>query len=460
MAQINTAVIIAAGRGSRLDNDSGTPKPLRKVLGVALIERIIMCAARAGMTRVVVVVGFEKDKIITFLKNKKWPVTVETVENTEWEKSNGVSVLSAQKVVNEDFALLMSDHIFDPNSLKALCHAGLEGSLLRLAVDYRLSEIFDMPDATKVEVQNGRISQIGKDLVQFNAVDTGMFIISQEFFKVLAEEQAARNGDCSLSHGVGRLAREGRALTFDVSRGYWQDVDDAAGLKQAEKVLLKACRKDTDGFVSRNFNRYVSLFISNILVRTPLTANQITFFVTLIGIASGIFAAGNSYSHMALGAVLFKLTSILDGVDGEVAKLKYTASKMGAWLDTIGDNLTYITFFLGLSWGTYVRGIIPGWFALLPVSGIVLIMLVMFTHLVRNTESGSLLAIQDQIQNKKGQSFFARIIAKLQLIMKRDSFALVFLILALCDLPQVILLLITLFAHGGWIVVLRAMLKM
>lgn len=455
---VTTGLIIAAGRGSRLDDKSGVPKPLRRVLGMPLLARILYSAARGGLKKIIIVVGFEKAKIIDYVRGRDWPVAVEFVENPKWEKSNGVSVLAAASVLRENFVLLMSDHIFDPATLKRLCEEGVHPGGAKLAVDFKLHQVFDKADATKVETVGGKIAAIGKEIVQYNAVDTGMFLMTPAIFDAL-EAVRKDKGDCSLTEGMQGLAAAGKAQVFDVGRGWWQDVDDATSLKVAEKTLLRACRKDTDGFVARHLNRPISLFISRRLARTPLSANQITLGVTVVGIASGVFAAGASYLDLLIAALLFKAASILDGVDGEIAKLKYTASKMGAWLDTLGDNLTYVTFFTGLTIGTWRRGLIPDWFVWLPLTGIVLIMIVMFTHLIRNTNEGSLLAIQAQVQARKDASLFARILAKLQLIMKRDSFALIFLILALLDLPQVILVLVTLFAHGGWMAVAARMRK-
>lgn len=449
-------LIIAAGAGTRLEDGSHQPKSLRKVCGLPLIKRIILSGAKAGLKKIVIVVGFEKEKLIGFIQSQKWPVEIEFVDNLDWKKSNGVSVLAARTAIKENFILLMSDHIFDPATLAKLRAADLSGLDVVLAVDYKTHQIFDKDDATKVEVQNGKIKAIAKELVQFNAIDSGMFLMTPDIFVTLKEVLV--DGNCSLSDAVRRLGSQGRAGVMDVGDAYWQDVDTPESLKHAEKILLDACRKKTDGFISRNFNRYISLFISSYLVKTPLTANQATLLITVIGVFSGYFAAQGTYWDFLLAAFLFKWTSILDGVDGELAKLKFTASKMGQWLDTISDNLTYVIFTVGTALGLY-RTQAPGIGTLGPAAcfGIVMLLVVMYVYIIKYTDSGSLLAVQNDFQGQEQKNPFKRVLVKLYFVIKRDFFASLFLVLAIFGKPHWILFLIALATNVAWLVIVQNM---
>lgn len=451
---ITTGVIIAAGAGTRLSDKTKVPKPLRKVCGLPLIKRIILASAKAGLTKIVVVVGFEKEKIIDYLNSNQWPVEIQVVENQDWKKSNGISVLCVKKVVREDFILLMSDHVFDHRSLEILREKELGDCHVCLAVDYKTHQIFDQDDATKVEVESGKIKSIGKNLVDFNAIDTGMFAVSPKFFRAL--ENAIKDGDCSLSDGMRDVASRGLADVFDIGDAYWQDVDTKPSLKHAEKVLLNACRKDTDGFVSRHFNRHISIFISSFLIKTPIQANPITFMIAIIGLFSGWFAAKGDYKHFLIGAILFKLTSILDGVDGEISKLRFTASKLGQWLDTLGDNLTYIVFVVGTVVGLYRRGNASiDYLGPIALVGLGMLILVMFAYLIRFTNSGSFLALQKEFLAKKNISFIKKIFIKISFMIKRDFFAALFLVFAIFDKPQWIVFVVALATNIAWVVIVQ-----
>lgn len=449
---VSTGVIIAAGAGTRLADKSNVPKPLRKVLGVPLLKRIVICAAKGGLTRIVVVVGFQKEKIIQYIEKTKWPIDVEWVENKNWKKSNGISVLAASQVVKEDFVLLMSDHIFDPKTLAKLRETKLNPLAAILAVDYKVRQIFDKDDATKVQVENGKIVAIEKNLVQYNAIDTGMFLLSPEIFTAL--ESAIKDGDCSLSDGIRQISEQDKMGVMDIEEGYWQDVDTKPALKHAEKVLLNACRKPTDGIVSRNLNRHISIFISSYLVKTPLSANQFTIFVLFLGFLTGYLASLGTYVSFAIAGVLFQLTSILDGVDGEMSKLRYTQSKFGEWLDTICDNISYVVFFVGTVVGLYKSGY-PYIHILGPVAlfGLSALLFVMFFYILKFSNSGSLLAVQSDFADKKSEAWWSGILIKCYPVIKRDFFALFFMFLALLGKPEWVVFLLGLATHIAWMVI-------
>ncbi len=124
---------------------------------------------------------------------------------------------------------------------------------------------------------------------------------------------------------------------------------DGDDLRPAEKVLLNALRKQTDGIVSRHINRHISLFLSRRLARLPVHPNQITAVVFLIGMAAGPLAFFlNSYMGFLLAGLCYWVSAVLDGCDGEISRLKYQGSPLGAWLDTVVDDLAGLSFILGL----------------------------------------------------------------------------------------------------------------
>ena len=111
--------------------------------------------------------------------------------------------------------------------------------------------------------------------------------------------------------------------------------------------------KDTDGFFARHFDRKISGAISRQLLKTPVTPNQITVVVTVIGVGAGWLMAQPGYAAKVGGSLVFLLTSILDGCDGEVARAKKMTSRIGGWLDLWGDNVVHVAVFYGLGLGLY-----------------------------------------------------------------------------------------------------------
>jgi phosphatidylglycerophosphate synthase len=116
---------------------------------------------------------------------------------------------------------------------------------------------------------------------------------------------------------------------------------------------MEAFAKDTDGFFARHFDRKISGAVSRQLLKTPISPNQITVAVTGLGIFAGVCMAQAGYTPKVWGALLFLLTSILDGCDGEVARAKKMTSRLGGWLDLWGDNVVHVAIFYGLGIGLY-----------------------------------------------------------------------------------------------------------
>ena len=232
-------LIIAAGQGTRLRSRSPS-KPLARIAGAPLIEHIVRIAREGGASRFLVVTGYAPEPLEAELAAlaERLGVEVETVRNEQWERPNGVSVLAAAERLDEEFVLLMSDHLFDPDILRRLIAGRRSEAALTLAADRRLDNpLTDLDDATKIGLSgDGRIRAIGKTLADYDAIDTGIFLASRALLEALAES-VAQGGAGSLSEGVQKLADAGRAFAFEIGEGWWIDVDDEAAFRRAEESL-------------------------------------------------------------------------------------------------------------------------------------------------------------------------------------------------------------------------------
>lgn len=349
---ITKAVIIAAGNGSRLQGyQNHCPKPLLKVGGIPLLQRVIVSAKKKGITDFVVVLGYQAARIRKRINAKKLGVRITWVRNLDWRKPNGVSVLKAEKYVNGRFFLFMSDHVFDPKILKKLDGVNLPKDHGMLCVDYRLNRVANLDDATKVRSENNRMINLGKSLTDFNAIDIGIFVLSPSIFDALRQSQL--NGDYSLSGGVRVLAQEGKMHTLNIGESFWQDVDTIPEVHSAERLLFRATRSSTDGIFAKLINRRISNRITKLLIKTPITPNQISIFNLLLTVFTAWLISFGKPLNTILGGLLFQLTSILDGCDGEVAQIKLKDSKLGAYMDTVTDHVSYFFFISGAALGAY-----------------------------------------------------------------------------------------------------------
>src|SRR5687767_14278337 len=166
------AVILAAGKGTRLrQSEDDLPKPLHRVGGVPLIERVIRSLAEGGVTRVVVVTGFMADKVRETVTGLDLGVTIELAHNADYEKSNGISVIVGGRQCAGPFLLSMADHIYTSAIVRLLAAQDLAAADLYLATDTRTKDQLDIDDATKVRSEDGRIVEIGKQLTSYDRID-------------------------------------------------------------------------------------------------------------------------------------------------------------------------------------------------------------------------------------------------------------------------------------------------
>ncbi len=343
-------LILAAGRGDRL-SPKAVSKPLLKILGLRLIERSILTAAEAGCREFYVVTGYRSAEVEDFLVELagriKLPIT--PVYNEEWEtEDNGASVLKAAPFLGEKFLLIMSDHIFDIGILRDLARLEIGSDEVILAVDRRIQDNTDvvMDDVTKVLVHGDKIGGIGKRLTDFNAFDTGAFLCTPAIFDALVE--GANQGDTTLSGSIGVLAGNGKAKAFDSGSLDWKDVDTPEDVAVAQKILYRSLTKPLDGWVARYINRRFSLHILTpclLKIKEDMTPNQASFITLIVG----LLAAVCLFFHLpAAGGFLLQFSSILDGCDGEIARLKKMQSPIGGFIDSILDRFTDSVFLMAM----------------------------------------------------------------------------------------------------------------
>jgi choline kinase len=229
------AVILAAGCGSRVRSiTEARPKCLMDLAGRPIIQWILDGLRQAGIEEVVVVTGYRPGYIKHALRHRK--PAIRYVHNPRWRLPNGLSLYAARRAVREGerFLVLMSDHLLSTGIIRDVARARTPGCVL--AVDTRIGEVFDISDATKVRIENGKPVAIGKRLRKYNAVDCGLFRFDSRVFAAL--RAASRSGDMSLSGGVRRLIAAGELTVLPIARGTrWLDIDTPRAYRHAAKIV-------------------------------------------------------------------------------------------------------------------------------------------------------------------------------------------------------------------------------
>lgn len=238
---VKNAVILAAGKSSRF-RDQGVlkPKVLMQVGGLGLLERAILTLHSTGIEHFRITVGAYKEQVMTEMKSleRLQGIDIEYVECDDYELGNGVSFAAGAAGFSEAFLLTMSDHIFSPDTIRDFVKKTNEAPHLpALACDADLENIFDMDDATKVASRDGFIHNIGKEIKEFDLVDTGLFYFPKGYGSTIAEkaEQGAHSVSGIIQHFIDGDGV--RAVVLDNAQ--WQDVDDPNMKQEAERRLTK-----------------------------------------------------------------------------------------------------------------------------------------------------------------------------------------------------------------------------
>ena len=338
------ALIIAAGDGTRMGNSK--PKILLNINNKSLLEYHINTLTKLGIKKIYLVLGYKKEMVEDFIKSKGLSRRVKVIYNPDWEKGNAFSVLAAESHIKGDFLLVMGDHYYELEPLKGITRIRTDFAMV---VDSEPLHI-DIPEATKVRIKNGRVIGIGKRLKKFDTIDAGIFICSPSIFDFI--KKSLKEGESTWNDVKRDWILDNPVTLYDVKGGLWYDIDTPEDLARIRNLIEKRTLwKPRDGIISRYLNRPISIRISNLFAKTPITPNQVTmlsFFIALIS----AFLFGLGYrAALIFGGISAQISSIIDGCDGEVARIKGMSSPFGAYLDSVLDRWADGLIIFGMAFG-------------------------------------------------------------------------------------------------------------
>ena len=221
-------VIIAAGKGSRLKSETkNNPKALTVINGHTIIDVILNNCVVNGITEVVIITGYDKTSIKSYLDDKWDNLNIDYIYNDEWHLENGISVLKAKSAIgiNDEFMISMSDHLYFADMMKRVKESSLSNRVVNVGLDFNINNIFDIDDGMKVFAQPNTmmVQSMSKKLKNYNAIDVGLFKCSYQFFSFL--ENLNKNGSCSLSAGCNELIDKELLGGVDINDSFWLDID-------------------------------------------------------------------------------------------------------------------------------------------------------------------------------------------------------------------------------------------
>jgi len=348
------ALMLAAGDGDRMGSfTKDKPKALVQLLGISLIERVILTAKEAGINEFLVVCGYLGEKLMGDLGNgDRFGVSINYIDNEDWQRGNAVSVLKARDFLDEKFILLMSDHIFDSRILSELINHDA-GSSIVLAVDRKEPSEEDV----KVREKRGKIVEEGKGIEKSNCIDTGIFLCSPNIFSYI--EKTLEEGKSELSDCINKAAKNGDAEIFDITQinsyaskmrkeiePWWVDIDTEKDLTKAKEMIIENASKNPSDALAHYIHKPIENKLVAILSTSNITPNQLTIIVNVLAYTvTALFLVG----YLLPASILSFVVGIADGLDGKLARVKLKTSKLGS-LEHSFDLLFEFSWFIALSW--------------------------------------------------------------------------------------------------------------
>jgi len=316
----NVAIILA----SRSTSESELSNSLLANVGaLPLVLRAILSARSAGADRVVVVVDPANGATIRSIlaKTRRLPGLVEWIEATPENAipvALGLTAASAKRVV-----LISGDRSYHPSLYRIVNEWKSQRSALELTSD---GNPIGMTVLTP-KLAGALAMMVGPLLRDLDDLHV----------RILSYQVA----------GLDYTSVEGQPVSDDLWQAVHTEEDRVAATEKLDRWLVKP----TDGVFAR-MNRRISIPISHQLIKFPITPNMVSLFTLGVSFMSGLYFAFGGYWNTVFGAALSVWASILDGCDGEVARIKLQSSALGCWLDTICDYLYYLFIFAGMTIGS------------------------------------------------------------------------------------------------------------
>ena len=358
---------------------------LAEVAGLPLLHRALLSGGKAGVRRWIVLAPHDaewvRSSLATAYKLRDIAWQVQDLRTTE-------SGRLAAVLPTEDVLVVTVPAVFDYRLL-----ADLQDALAPTLCVTRAAA----PTPTDIVVHDGHIvagAMQGAPAYR----STGILRCSGMQLGQVLGQAADEVCQSSSPHTVllTRLLTQTTVRALDVSRRLWLLITEPldVSVATAEEQLLRSLGREGDSVLVRTLDRRLSQLLTKRLMRTSVTPNQITLGSAAVGIIGAFFLAQPSQVWQVLGSLLFLLSTIMDGCDGEIARLTFQESAFGAKLDLIMDNVVHLVLFPSIALGLYRREYDTLYFVLggLTLGGILISIAVYLPYLLRRQKMHSTLA--------------------------------------------------------------------
>lgn len=347
---MTSVIICAGGIASRMAPYSQEiPKALFELEpGVTIMDHIIQ-RIESVKPRKIILVTRERFRE---LFEERFGDKMEIVGIDEEEFGNLYTVYVALDYLDEgeSFLITMSDHVFEASILSELMSHQSDKSFT-LCLDRNPSRA-EAIEGLKISLRGGEVTHASKKIPPHYGIDTGLIMCRGRAKEYIAEVVRREGPSATIADAINLAASKSDVDYIDITGKLWKDVDTPEDLMKARElywdILRRELIKPEDGLISRYLNRPISTRISLMLYRRRIQVNPAAVTV-LSAITCLISAYLISQGVFLWGGILAQLASVLDGIDGELARLFRRTSAWGGFFDSVVDRLSDVILITGLA---------------------------------------------------------------------------------------------------------------
>ena len=316
--------------------------PLTPIVGVSLFQRTVLTLQRAGLRQLIILSGSDQDQLKHALaQGPRVTIPVRWMPIREFPLDDPRTWESLAAEVRGFCLLSGVGTVFSRSLIEQLRRDVQAGQALVVQ-----SEAKEGDDGERMALLSGAARQGVADILVIPASELS------------AAGRSAALNVTPIVRWLEQAAVDGRVrmMVSGADPSSWlQPVKTEADVLQAERRLYASLNGEFEGFVDRYFNRKLSRWCTRAFIRLGWSPNAVTVLATAIGLISAAGFAIGTYAAGIGAALVFQLAAVIDCSDGEVARLTFTDSPFGAWLDVALDNLVHMAIFGGIALGAYAK---------------------------------------------------------------------------------------------------------
>ncbi len=340
-----------------VETGAGDVGPLTSVVGIGLFQRAVLTMQRAGIRQLIVLAGPEEEQLKQALgqgPRVTIPVRWMPIREFPLDDPRTWEFLAAEV---HGFALVAGvNGVFARGLVELLRRDVKDGEAIVVAQTGR--DLLDdlAQSGLRLKLRDDRLTSFAPAHFEGSAPRAAEMVVLPSSLMNSTNLPMLESGRLPIRHWLERAAVDGRVriLAAENGEGAWyQEVRTVPDVRAAEKKLFNSLKGDAEGFVDRYFNRKLSRWFTRLFLAIGLSPNSITALASLVGFVAAVGFGMGTYTAGVIAALLFQLAAVIDCCDGEVARLTFTESPFGAWLDLAMDNLVHMAIFAGVGIGLY-----------------------------------------------------------------------------------------------------------